>query len=187
MTKNKSNINWYFILAGVLALYVGLSNNQTRKQTDLRIITVELSKDIINVKGRRSSIDYKFWTKECRNQFTILNGSISRGKHEAISNLKSGQKVDVFITTTDYDKLGNKNEDIVIRGISLNGNSLMSQEEFFNNRKTYKIRLMIFSVFTGLMLLLNGLTKISNKINYLIIGTFVGVIILMRIFEFRIY
>lgn len=74
MTKQKSNFNWYFLLAGILILFFGLTYNQSTNQSSLEKITVELDKDIIMVKGRRSSIDFKFWTKEYKNQFNILNG-----------------------------------------------------------------------------------------------------------------
>ena len=63
----------------------------------------------------------------------------------------------------------------------------MTQDEFYHNRDLYKVRMMIFCVFAALMLILNGLIKIPNKINSIIIGTFLGSIILMRIFEVGIY
>lgn len=185
MTKQKSN--WYFLLAGILILYFGLTNNQTTGQSELKKITVELYKDITNVKGRTSSVDYKFWTKEYKNQFNILNGSLTKGKHEAIANLKGGQVVDLYITTSDFGNLSNGKEDITVNGISLIGNPLMTQDEFYNNRELYKIRLKIFSVFTALMLILNGLTQIPKKMNYIIVGTFIGTIIIMRIFQIVIY
>ena len=187
MTKQKSNFNWYFLLAGILILYFGLSNNQSTNQSGLEKVTVALDKDIINVKGRRRSLDYKFWTKEYKNQFNILKGSITRGKHEAISDLKSGQVVELYITTADLNNLSNGKEDIDIIGISQNGILLMTTDEFYHNRDLYKVRLKIFSVFTALMLMLNGLTHIPKKINYIIIGTFIGAIIIMRIFEIVIY
>lgn len=187
MTKQKSNLNWYFLLAGIIILYFGLSNYQTARQSELKKITVELYKDIINVKGRRSSVDYIFWTKEYKNRFNILNGSITRGKHEAIANLKGGQVVDLYITTSDFGNLSDGKENIRVEGIFLFGKPLMTQDEFYHNRELYKVRLMIFSVFTALMLILNGLTKIPNKMNYIIIGAFIVTIIIMRIFEIGIY
>jgi len=168
-------------------LYLGLSNNQLTKQSELQKITVELYKDITNVKGRRSSVDYKFWTKEYKNQFNILNGSINRGKHESIANLKGGQIVDLFITTSDLEKLSVGKEDITVRGINLYENSLMTTDEFYHNRELYRVRLKLFSVFTALMLILNGLTNIPKKLNYIIIGTFIGMIIIMRILGIGIY
>jgi hypothetical protein len=187
LTKQKSNLNWYFLLAGVLILYFSLTNNQTTSQTELKKITVELNKDIINIKGRRSNVDYEFWTREYKNQFNILNGSITRGKHEAIANLKSGQVVDLYISTSDFENLSDNKKDITVQGIILNGIPLMTQEEFYHNRELYKVRLMILSIFMSLMLILNGLTKIPKKINYIIIGTFIGAIIIMRFFEIVIY
>ena len=187
MTKQKSYFNWYFLIAGILILYFGLSNNQTTRQSELKKITVELYKNITNVKGRRSSVDYKFWTKEYKNQFNILNGSITRGKHETVANLTGGQVVDLFIATSDLESLSDGKEDITVKGISLYGNPLMTTGEFYHNRGLYKFRLKIFSVFTALMLILNGLTKIPKKMNYMIIGAFIGTIIIMRIFEIGIY
>uniref|UniRef100_UPI00404AC662 hypothetical protein n=1 Tax=Fulvivirga sp. TaxID=1931237 RepID=UPI00404AC662 len=187
VTKQKSNFNWYFLLAGILVLYFGLTNNQSTKQSSLEKITVKLDKDITNVKGRRSSVDYKFWTKEYNNQFNILNGSITRGQHEAIADLKGGQVVEVHIKTADLKNLSDGKEDIDIMGISKNGITLMTTDEFYHNRDLYKVRLKMISVFTALMLILNGLTNISRKINYIIIGTFIGAIIIMRMLEIVIY
>ena len=68
-------------------MYFGLNNDQTTDKPSLEKIRVELYKDITNVKGLRSSVDYKFWTKEYKNQFNILNGSISNGKHQEIADL----------------------------------------------------------------------------------------------------
>jgi hypothetical protein len=187
LTKQKSNSNWYFLLAGFIILYFGLTNNKTTQHSELKKLTVELYKDIANVKGRRSSVDYTFWTKEYKNQFNILDGSIARGKHETISNLKKGQKVNLYISTSDFENLSDEKEEITVIGISLSGNPLMTQDEFYHNRDLYKVRMMIFCVFAALMLILNGLIKIPNKINSIIIGTFLGSIILMRIFEVGIY
>ena len=187
VTKQKSNTNWYFLLAGALILYFGLTNNQSTEQSELKKLTVELHNDITNVKGRRSSVDYKFWTKEYKNQFNILNGSITRGKHQQIADLKGGQVVELYITTADLKNLSDGKEDIDVMGISQNGIPLMTTDEFYHNRDLYKVRLKIFSIFTALMLILNGLTNIPNKINYIIIGVFIGVIIIMRMLEIVIY
>ncbi|MVO07753.1 hypothetical protein GOQ30_01080 [Flavobacterium sp. TP390] len=187
MARQKSNLNWYFIIVGILIFYFGLTNNQETKQTELKKITVELYKDIIHVKGRKSSVDYKFWTKEYKNQFHILKGSITRGKHDVLSRLKGGQMVDLYLTPSDFENLSDAKEDITVIGISVQGNSLLSQDEFFHNQELYRLRLQIFSVFTALMLLLNGLTNIPKKVNYILIGTFTGAIIIMRIFEIGIY
>lgn len=187
VTKPKSNFNWYFLIAGSLILYFGLTSNQPTIQSSLEKITVQLDKDIINVKGRRSAVDYKFWTKEYKNQFNILDGSITRGKHEAISDLKNGQEVELYITTADLINLSDGEKDIDIIGISQNGIPLITTDEFYRNRELYKVRLKLFSLFTALMLILNGLTNIPNRINYAIIGSFIGAIIMMRMLEIVIY
>ena len=188
MKKQQTNFNWYFILTGILILYFGLTNNQQiNKSSSVAKITVKLDKDIINVKGRTSSIDYKIWTKEYKNQFNILNGSINRNKYEAISELKSGQILKLYIKSSDLNNLLAGKEDIDIIGIRQNGISLMTPNEFYLNRNLYNVRIKIFSVFTALMLLLNGLTNIQKKINYIIIGVFIGAIIIMRILEIVIY
>ena len=188
MTKKKSSINWYFLIAGVLILYFGLSHNKEARQNfELRSVTVQLSKDIINVKRRTSPIDYKFWTKEYKNQFNILDGSITRGKHETIANLKEGQVIEVFITESDFNLLRESNKDIAIKGMSINGNYLMSETEFHKNRSLYKLRRVIFSVFIGIMVLLNGLISVPKKLNYAVVGIFVGVLLIIRILEIGIY
>ena len=189
MAKKKLSLNWYFLIVGAILLYIGLSSNKNSERvTHLRTITVELSKDIINVKGRHNRrIDYKFWTKEYANQFNILDGTITRGKSKPISNLKGGDKVELLISEVAFNELGTSTEDIIVKGLSLNGTALLSEVEFKKNNTAYGIRLSIFSVFLALMFLINGLTQVPKKINYVLVGVFGGVILIMRIFEFGIY
>ncbi len=132
-------------------------------------------------------MDFKFWKNKYPNQFNILNGSITRGKHKPISELKKGQEIDIYITKKAYEDLGVDNKDIVVNGLNLGQTELMSQQEFFTNRKMYQQRLKIISIFTGVMLLLNGLALISNRLNYWLISIFVGAIVIMRIFEVGLY
>lgn len=183
----KTTFNWYYVLAGILILSFSLFNNQKTEQVELKKITVKLDKDITNVKGRRSSIDYKFWTKEYSNQFNILKGSVTTGKHETISHLKREQEIVLYITTSDFENLSNKKEDITVIGIYSNGNPLMTKEEFYYNQELYNVRKLIFSFFIALMLILNGLAKIPKKLNYIIIGTFIGFIIIMYSFGIVIF
>lgn len=188
MAKKKSNTNWYFLIAGAFLLYLGLSKNKSSIiNTPSKSIIVELSKDIVNVKGYTNKIDYKFWTKEYPNQFNILDGSISRGGHESISNLKGGQKVEILVSELDYSELDKAKKGITVMGIALNGKTLMSESEFSKNRGSYKNRLTIFSAFIGLMLLINGLTVVSKKVNYALVGIFAGAILIMRVFEIGLY
>lgn len=182
----KSNRNWYFIFIGILMLYFGLSNNVTSKRTELQKITVELENDIASAKGR-STADYKFWTKTFKNRFNILNASVSKDKQDAVANLKKDQKVDLLIKSSDFQSLSEGKNEITVIGLSLNGNSLMTPDEFYDNREWYKIRQGLFALFLGFMLLLNGLAKIPQKINYILIGIFIAAIAIMRFFEIGIY
>ncbi|WP_433830758.1 hypothetical protein [Flavobacterium anhuiense] len=186
MAKQKSNINWYFIIVGILILYFSLSNNLTSKKSELKEITVELESDIASAKGRGIA-DYKFWTTEFKNRFVILNASVSKGKSDAVENLKQGQKVDLLIDLSDFKKLSEGKKDIAVIGLSLNGDPLLTQDEFYQNRQSYKIRQRISALFLALMLFLNGFGMISQKVNYVIIGIFIGAAIIMRIFEIGIY
>lgn len=188
MAKHNSKTNWHFLILGIIILSLSLYNTSSKKPiTPSKQITIELSKDIINVKGRKSEIDYKFWTKAYHNQFNILKGSISSGKRKPISKLKEGQGLDVIISKNDFYNLNNTNKDITVRGLSINGTHLMSQSEFQNNRESYGQRIQIFSIFIAIMLIINALFKISKKINYLLVGIFASTILIMKIFEFGIY
>ena len=188
MTKKKSGINWYFLIVGLTLLYFGFSfSKSTKRNIQSRKITVVLSKDMINVKGRKSKIDYRFFAEEYQNQFIILKGSITRGRHEDISSLKGGQEIEITIAELDFNKLGRSHEEITIMGLSINERNLMSEVEFNENRSLYKRRLAIFSFFGGLMLIFNGLILIPKKINYAIVSGFLGSILIMRILEFGIY
>ncbi|MEO1513913.1 MAG: hypothetical protein AAFV95_02835 [Bacteroidota bacterium] len=187
MTDKKWDINWYFVLCGFVILYYGLSNNlDTREQFAVRKISIELSRDVVNVKGR-NPIDYKFWCKQYDNQFKILNGSISTGKHRLIGNLKEGQVIDIFLSNMDFKKMGHSNSSVIVRGVTLNEEPLLSPSECKRNRFLYKTRLIIATVFGGLMFLLNGLVSIPREINCALVGALFGAILIMRIFEFGLY
>lgn len=183
LKKKEINKSWCLLITIVIILYFIPST----KEYELRKITVELESDMINVKTRKTIIDHKFWTKEYGNQFNILKGSITSGKHEAILNLKKGEVIDLFIAKSDYQLLSEEKQDITVMGIISNGEALMLPDKFYHNRRLYKIRLTIFAVFTMLMLLLNGLIKVPERVNYIIIGTFMGIIIILRIFSIWIY
>lgn len=187
LAKKKFKVNWYLLAAAVIILYYNLSGAQGKRHAEIKRISVHLSKDIINVKGSRSPTDYKFWTTEYENQFNILNGSISRGKHREISNLKRGQQIEVSISTSDYDKLKSGTTDISVRGLRVNEKTLMSTQEFSTNRKLYKKRLNLISILTGIMLLLNSLIPIPRKMNYVIVISFIGALVLMYYFKFGLY
>ena len=183
----KTELNWYFLVVGIFLLFLGFNNNRTNPITDSTKITVELKQDITSVKGRRGSIDYKLWTKEYENQFNILKGSINRGNQESIAKLKKGQIIEMHISINDFHNLSNKNQSINVLAISLKGYYLLKEKDFYQNRKLYSLRLNIFLIFTSIMLIINGFKPIKTKTNYLIVGIFGGVIILMRIFEIGIY
>lgn len=186
--KKKSYFNWYFVLAGVLILYFGITRNVQEDSLNLvSEINAELSADMINIKGRRKSVDYKFWTKEYKSQFIILNGSVTRGRHSEVSELKKGKKIRLSIKDADLEKLNSKKNEITVHGLSVENKSLLTSEEFTNNRNNYSNRLLIFAIFVGIMLLLNGIVLIPNRTNYIIIGGAFGLVLLMRILEFGIY
>jgi hypothetical protein len=184
----KPHFNWYFVLAGSLILYFGISayNRAERVHSTTRL-SVEFSTDVINVGGRREYRDYKFFTKEYKCQFIFLNGSISRNRHKDISELKSGQKAEITIESSDLDYLNSKVNEVTLLGLSVNGTSLLSSGEFEINRGKYKTRILIFTIFTGVLLLLNGLISIPSKVNYVLVGLFGGTFIFLRVFDLVLY
>lgn len=184
----KPNRNWFFIAGGLLLLFIGIVRlKRPQEKTELKSITVELLKDIENIKGRRSSIDFKFWTKEYENQFNILKGSITSGERQNIKELKKGQKLELLISETDIGNLGKSKKGITVRALKKEEKTLLSEEDFNKNRFAYKNRINIFAIFGGFMLFINGLKSIPNKINYLIAGIFGGLILLMKLFKFGLY
>ena len=187
MSAQKLELNWYFLIAGLISLFYGLKINQKIQRSESKRITVELKNDITTVKGRQRAADYRFLTEEYDNQFVILKGSVTADKHEDISNLRGGQIIDLYISNSDFQNLSNKKENIIVVGVSVLGYDLMSKDEYYHNQEMYNLRLKIFSILIALMLLLNGLAKIPEKINYIIVGCIFGAIILMRIFEIGIY
>ena len=188
MVKKKSKVNWAFIIVGVFflfgsyRLYDALPDSGSSKT-----LTVELSNDIKNIKGRRGTKDFKFWTREYPNQFTILKGSISNDKRSYIARLKSGQKIEILISSSSFEKLGVNEGDITIQGISINKVPLMTKGEFNENRSKYNIRRSLVALFVGCMFFMNGTMNVPSKINYRIAGLFFCAILFMRIVRIVIY
>ncbi|MHC1778340.1 MAG: hypothetical protein AB9834_23265 [Lentimicrobium sp.] len=186
--KKNSHFNWYFVLAGALMLYFGISAyNRTERVQSTTRLGVELSTDVINVGGRREYRDYKFFAKEYKCLFILLNGSISRNRHKDISELKVGQKAEITIESSDLDYLNSKEAEVTVLGISVNGTSLLTARDWKINRGKYKTRILILAIFTGVLLLLNGLTSIPSKVNYVLVGLFAGIFIFLRVFDLLLY
>ena len=49
MTKNKSSINWYFLLAGILILYFGFSNGQFQNQSEMYTMRIKVISIFIGI------------------------------------------------------------------------------------------------------------------------------------------
>lgn len=139
------------------------------------------------VKRHISNVDYAIWTKEYQNRFVILDGSKNRDNHEAIMNLKAGQTIELMISDVDFDYLNDEDEDIVIRGLSVNGRQLFSYDDFQRNRQLYGDRKAVIFFIIGIFCLLNGLNAISRKGNYAMIGITVAAFLVMWFFEFGLY
>ena len=189
MGKKKFYINWYWLIAGILILYFNLSRFSISKKDigNLDVITVNLDKDIININSRESGIEYKFRTQQYKAQFNILKGSISNVQRNDISELKKGEQIDLFIINSEIEYLDSKSEEITVHGLIKDGVSLLSVDEYYRNRKYYKIRILVIALFMSIMLIANGIIDIRSKINYVIIGLFIGLIIVFRVFHIVIY
>lgn len=192
MKKKKKNKefrpNWYYTLLGtVLIFFVFLPESKESLPTKVKEIRVSLSVDMVPVKGRKGEVAYRFGTTEYEAEFKILKGSVSTGNQGKLSELKKGQKVSLVIDESDVGKLGSGKNTVTVYGFGLEGKSLLTTQEFESNREKYGTRLSLLSFFLGCMLLLNGTTKIPIKINYILIGIFLGSFLLMRIFEFGIF
>lgn len=186
MTGKKKELNWYFLIGGAIILYLTLSRFQLPVQTEATKVSATLAEDVVIKGSRRSNVDYIIRTEEYKNQFNILNGSFSKGKRGAISNLKKGQMVSLLISNATANELAG-GKAITVIGISANGSALLTPEEYYINRKKYRIRLTIYLAFISFMFMLNGITTVPKKINFILIGTFVAVAVLLRIFETGIY
>lgn len=190
MKKNKktTKVNWYFVLLGIIALYLGVFRNSSLKNKySFKEIDVELSSDIITIKGSRTHRSYKFWTKEYISEFILLRGSISRGNSSGISGLISGQKIRLAIRESDLVNLNSKKKEVFVYGLYLDGEPLLTTKEFQINRRKYKMRKSVLAVFMSFMFILNGLFSVSNKINYLLVSIFLLAFIFMRVLAFGLY
>lgn len=95
--------------------------------------------------------------------------------------------VNVEIDEVDLTALHSEQNEVIVYGLSANGRSILSTEEFRLNREKYDLRKRIIGVFTGFMFLVNGLSRVSAKYNYVVIGIFALVFLVMRITGFGIY
>lgn len=189
MGKRKtSRFNWYFVILAVFCFYAGVYlSTSTSDGRSFMKLNVRLASDMMTIKGTSSHCNYKFWVEEYSAEFSILRGSISSGRHREASSLRSGQVISVEIDNADLTALRSENNEVIVYGLSTNGKSILSNEEFQLNRGHYDLRVRTLSVFIGFMFLVNGLFQIPARYNYIIIGIFTLVILSMRIAGFGIY
>ena len=197
MFKKKKEINRYSIMISVIVFCYNFPNFAEFKSIETTRINIILSENITSIHKSKGYKDYQFWSKQYINEFVITNGSVSNVNHKRITKLRKGQKLEITISKKDYKNLKSKNEDVYTSGISskeicvmgirLNHTSLLSTSEFYYNQQHYTIRLLIFRLFIGTMFFIHGYFDVPKKINYMIIGVFLCIIILFRIFEIVIY
>lgn len=158
------------MLIGFFFLFVGWPDEPVYNQVSLKKITFELSADIFNVKSKGTRTDYRLFSREYENTFVIVKGSIGRGKYGEISNLKKGQTVDCYISLNAFNNLGLDEDDILVRGLSVGGQSLLSEKEFISNQGSYEKRQSILFLTIGVLFILNGLFSIPKEYTYLAVG-----------------
>ena len=96
MKNSKININWYFLIAGLLIIYPVLFNVDFSRSNELEKLDIQLDNKIEKLKGRKSLYDYYFFTKQYKNNFIILNGVLTDNKkRELLNSIKNGQRFEI--------------------------------------------------------------------------------------------
>lgn len=167
----------FSLLLGIALVCFGLYRLPQREQrTAAERIRVTLSHDIGD-RGRRSHIDKIISTREFQNGFHILKGSIPMRSQDIVSELKSGQALELLVPA----------DGVTVHGICLNGNWLMSEREFYRGRRLYYLRHAIIGMFVGAMLLLTALVKVPERVSYGVVIAFVMLLFGMWYFEVGLY
>ncbi|WP_024769097.1 hypothetical protein [Aquimarina macrocephali] len=183
MTKKKQKFIWYYVLIGLGILIWTYSrfNGIKEEVTHVENIKIQLNSNIENVTGRRNIADYRFYGKEFKARFIILDGAVNSEHRQSISDLKKGDTINIKIGKSDLSKL-NSNEDIRVYGIQVDNQILLSVIDYNSNRHKYSNRLNILFTFIGLLAILKGI-NISNKTKWIVFIGGIIFFIIARIFD----
>lgn len=150
-------------------------------------VTTILSADVQTTKGRKTHRDYVFESSEYSVDFVIPKGSVSASQRAAIARITKGQNVTFTIKKSDLIKLHSALREVSVYGLSDGGNLLLTPRESLGNQDKYQLRVKILAGFIALMLLLNGLFDVSVRLNWVLVGLFLFLFILVRMFRVGIY
>ena len=173
---------------GLLSGYAAVCGDSTIGDDQVLVrINAELSYDVRTSERSHSWSSYRFWTKEYAAEFNIVRGTVTSWKHGKISGMKSTRQIKADIRRTDLESLHLPNEEIMVYGLYAGGETLLSPDEFYHNRRMYDRRIRILTGVLTFFLLANGLFSVSNYFNYAVAGIAVIATFLMRVFEFGLY
>jgi len=180
--------NFILIAFGILIVFFGIKQITSKPKGDittLKFIKVELSSDVLLIKGSENPNDYKFWIKEHEALFVIKDGGVTGNNRERISKLKKGEIIQIKIS--NFEQLSDKLAEIPVYGLVHSGQALLTIEDYIKNRIEYKKKLGVVMIFIGLMFLLNGIYLIRKKYNVIIISIFIMALIIMKVMNFGLY
>lgn len=183
-----NNINWPFIVLGIVSLLFAYQKSNSFKSMNLVKEEVTLKGQMINVKRTRTNTrDYRFWTTEHSNRFEILKGSMSRERNKELEGIKEGTPMTVYLSSDHYSLLSKSNKNVTLRGLYLNETPIFTPNDYKSNRIKYHHRIYLLGVFIGFMFLINGLLSVPTKANLILVILAGFTFLILRYFELLLY
>ena len=177
-----------FLLGLLLVVFGFIRINEKERIENPTEIHATLNREFILVKGRKSPVDYKFWSHNYKCQFNILDCSSTNEKlSEFLKAAKDGDSLLLTINSTDLKSLQNEYSNVSLLGLKINNEQLFDLEDFKISRSKYKNRVSNLPFFAAALFLFVGLVHLESKYKYGLFGITFLLVLFMRIFRIILY
>jgi hypothetical protein len=180
-TPKKDKLNWFYIALG---LFFGLgflwADKKDLEASELETKTIVVSQDIQKI-GGRSNYEYRLWTKEYACSFVIKTAGGIAAQWDNLDNITKNDTLIIKIHHSRLADLNNKSEDIPIYSLVKNSKWVYDIDSYNKSQKNYDKRWNVIFILMSILFVLRGMTIISNKTAYILVGISAAIIITLRI------
>lgn len=183
MTATKQKLNGPFIIVGLMAIAAGFYHQpENVVPTDLVTQTITLTRNPVYSKSRvGGSSCYELWTRETKACFIIDVAGAIAAKWARVDSLRSGDTLTIKYDRAQTAQLNDASGKIPIYHLEKGNQFYFGPADYYAANKHYANKLTWFAWIFGVLLLLNGLTILTDKATYLVGGIGLALAILLRL------
>ena len=182
-TKKRQNIKWGLVAIGLFFIVCFFwSDKDDIDKNSLVTKTIILNKDIKKVIGNRSRQAYYIYAYDYNCDFCILTpGGMAAKSRDNLDNIKTADTLTIKIHESRLADLQVKSEDVYIYSLEINGRPEFTVDDYNIAKQKYSRRWGIIFLVIGAIIMLRGLTLISNKTAFILGGLCFTIIITLRL------